>query len=154
MRPLATLSHLVYIIHANQSHWLQSSKELNIIKQSVNYTTDNVRSDNFRRAATNELHLKGQCLEVFCFWFFSLVSFPPSPKVSHLDRFKFFRKFAEMFACQGAPSVSTTSPVANCRRWQICHWYQRHRRQILLPVSLVLLILVAKHGNNFRLQTP
>jgi hypothetical protein len=38
--------------------------------------------------------------------------FPPSPRVFHLDRFEFFRKFAEIFASQGAPPVSTT-PVAN-----------------------------------------
>jgi hypothetical protein len=38
--------------------------------------------------------------------------FPPSPRVSHSDRFEFFRKFAEIFASQGAPLVSTT-PVAN-----------------------------------------
>ncbi len=38
--------------------------------------------------------------------------FPASPKVFHLDRFEFFRKFAEIFASQGAPPVSTT-PVAN-----------------------------------------
>jgi hypothetical protein len=38
--------------------------------------------------------------------------FPPSPRVFHLDRFEFFRKFAEIFASQGAPPVSTT-PVVN-----------------------------------------
>jgi hypothetical protein len=38
--------------------------------------------------------------------------FLPSPRVFHLDRFKFFRKFTEIFASQGAPPVSTT-PVAN-----------------------------------------
>jgi hypothetical protein len=38
--------------------------------------------------------------------------FPPSPRVFHLDRFEFFRKFAEILASQGAPPVSTT-PVAN-----------------------------------------
>jgi hypothetical protein len=38
--------------------------------------------------------------------------------------------------------------------WQICHRYQRHRQQILPTVLLVLLILVAKYGNNIRLQTP
>ncbi len=38
--------------------------------------------------------------------------FPPSPRVFLLDRFEFFRKFAEIFASQGAPPVSTT-PVAN-----------------------------------------
>ncbi len=40
------------------------------------------------------------------------------------------RKFAEIFASQGAPPVSTT----NCRRYQrhrrqICHRFQQHRRQ-------------------------
>jgi hypothetical protein len=38
--------------------------------------------------------------------------FPPSPRVFHLDRFEFFRKFAQIFGSQGAPPVSTT-PVAN-----------------------------------------
>jgi hypothetical protein len=37
--------------------------------------------------------------------------FPPHPRVFHLDRFEFFRKFAEKFWSQGAPPVSTT-PVA------------------------------------------
>jgi hypothetical protein len=86
--------------------------------------------------------LKGQCHEIFCFRFFQ----------------EFFRKFAEIFASQGVPPVSTT-PVANCRRyqrhrWQICHRYQQHRRQILPPVPLVLLTPVANNGNNIRLQTP
>jgi hypothetical protein len=34
--------------------------------------------------------------------------FPPSPRVSHLGRFKVFRKFTEIFAAQGAPPVSLT----------------------------------------------
>jgi hypothetical protein len=38
--------------------------------------------------------------------------FPPSHRVSHSDRFEFFRKFAEIFASKGAPPVSTTQ-VAN-----------------------------------------
>ncbi len=38
--------------------------------------------------------------------------FPPSPRVFHIDRFEFFRKFAEIFGSLGAPQVSTT-PVAN-----------------------------------------
>jgi hypothetical protein len=38
--------------------------------------------------------------------------FPPSPRVFHLDRFELFRKFAEIFASEGVPPVSTT-PVAN-----------------------------------------
>jgi hypothetical protein len=44
--------------------------------------------------------------------------FSPSLRVFHLDCFKFFRKFAEIFASQGAPPVSMTPganlpPVAN-----------------------------------------
>jgi hypothetical protein len=39
--------------------------------------------------------------------------FPPSPRVFHLDRFEFFRKFAEIFASQGAPTVSTTVTGGN-----------------------------------------
>jgi hypothetical protein len=38
--------------------------------------------------------------------------FPRSPRVFHLDHFKFFCKFAEIFASQGAPPVSMT-PTAN-----------------------------------------
>jgi hypothetical protein len=51
--------------------------------------------------------LKGQCHEIFF-----MNQFPPSPRVFHLDIFEFFRNFAEIFASQGAPPVSTT-PVAN-----------------------------------------
>jgi hypothetical protein len=43
---------------------------------------------------------------------FFMNQFHSSPRVLHLDRFEFFRKFAEIFASQGAPPVSTT-PVAN-----------------------------------------
>jgi hypothetical protein len=43
---------------------------------------------------------------------FFMNQFPPSPRVFHLDRFEFFRKFTEIFASQCAPLVSTT-PVAN-----------------------------------------
>ncbi len=101
---------------------------------------------------------------------FFMNQFPPSSRVFHLDRFKFFREFAEIFASQGAPPVSMTLVAnlhhryqwhwwqichqcqrhqrQNCRRyqrrqWQICHWYQRHRWQIFPPFLLALLIPVA-----------
>ncbi len=38
---------------------------------------------------------------------FFMNQFPPSPRVSHLDRFEFFQKFAEIFVSKGAPPVST-----------------------------------------------
>jgi hypothetical protein len=43
---------------------------------------------------------------------FFINQFPPSPREFHLNCFEFFQKFAEIFASQGAPPVSTT-PVAN-----------------------------------------
>ncbi len=52
--------------------------------------------------------LKGQCHEIFDLWFFheSVSTKPLSIP------YKFFRKFSEIFADQGAPPVSLT-PVAN-----------------------------------------
>jgi hypothetical protein len=48
---------------------------------------------------------------------FFMNQFPPSPRVFHLDRFEFFRKFAEKFAAQGAPPASST-PVATGKNLQ------------------------------------
>ncbi len=39
--------------------------------------TNHVRTENFEII----LPLKGQCHEIFCFWFFSWISFPPRPRV-------------------------------------------------------------------------
>ncbi len=55
---------------------------------------------------------KGTVSRDFLLLVFFMNQFPPSPRVFHLDRFEFFRKFAEKFASQGAPPVSAT-PVAN-----------------------------------------
>jgi hypothetical protein len=97
--------------------------------------------------------LTGTVSRDFLLLVFFLNQFPPSPRVSHLDRLEFFRKFAEIFASKGAPPVSTT-PVANLplverRRLKNCRRYQRHRRQILPPVSLVLLTPVANFATSF-----
>jgi hypothetical protein len=78
--------------------------------------------------------------------------FPPSPRVFHLDRFEFFRKFAEIFASQGAPPVSTT-PVANLPNLPPvstmpvanCHRYQRHRRQICHRCQIMATISGCRH---------
>jgi hypothetical protein len=61
--------------------------------------------------------------DFFLLLVFCMNQFPPRLRVLHLDRFKFFRKFAEIFASQGAPPVSktpatklppvSTTPVAN-----------------------------------------
>jgi hypothetical protein len=44
-------------------------------------------------------------------------SFSPKPQLHHYGRFKFFQKFAEIFAAQGAPPMSLT-PVANEKNLQ------------------------------------
>jgi hypothetical protein len=56
--------------------------------------------------------LKGTVSRDFLLLVFFMHQFPPSPRVFRLDHFEFFRKFAEIFASQGAPPVSTT-PLAN-----------------------------------------
>jgi hypothetical protein len=54
----------------------------------------------------------GQYHEIFCFWCFSRISFPPAPEYPIRTVSNFFRKFAEIFTSQSEPPVSTT-PVAN-----------------------------------------
>jgi hypothetical protein len=60
----------------------------------------------------SHLALKGTVSRDFLLLVFFMNQFPPSFRVFHLDRFEFFRKFAEIFASQGASPVLTT-PVAN-----------------------------------------
>jgi hypothetical protein len=64
-------------------------------------------------------YLKGQCHEIFCFGFFFQESPSPKPLKITLGSFRIFRKFAEIFASQGAPPVSTT-PVANFATSSAC----------------------------------
>ena len=49
---------------------------------------------------------KGTVSRDFRLLFFFMNQFPPSPLVYHQGCFDFFRKFAEIFAAQGAPPVS------------------------------------------------
>ncbi len=68
--------------------------------------------------------LKGQCHDIFCFWFFSCISFPPAPEYSIKTVSNFFK---------------------NSRRYsqlKVCHRCQRHRWQIEK-------ILNQKNFNNF-----
>jgi hypothetical protein len=88
-------------------------------------------------------NLKGTVSRDFLLLVFFMNQFPPHHRVFHLDRFEIFRKFAEIFASQGAPPVSTTpaaklppvptTPVANLPPVS----------QIFTPFSLELLIPVA-----------
>ncbi len=52
------------------------------------------------------MQLKGQCHEIFCFWFFSWINFPPPQSIHY----------------QG-------------HRWQMCLRCQRHRRQIATGIN-------------------
>jgi hypothetical protein len=63
------------------------------------------------------LALKGQCTRDFRLLVFFMNQFPPSILVYQYGLFEFFRKFAEIFAAQGKPPVSTT-PVANGKNLQ------------------------------------
>ncbi len=84
-----------------------------------------------------------------CF-FHESVSPKPWPWVSY--SVEFVRKFAEIFASQGAPSVSMTPAATgiNGRRYCWCHWYQwqiYHWCRWHPPVSLISTaraVLVAK----------
>jgi hypothetical protein len=58
------------------------------------------------------LDIKGTVSRYFFAYSFFMTQFPPSPRVSHWDRFEFFRKLAEIFASQSAPPVSMT-PATN-----------------------------------------
>jgi hypothetical protein len=123
-------------------------------------------------------YLKGTVSWDFLLLVFFMNQFPPSPRVFHLDRFEFFRKFAEIFASQGAPPVSTTpvanlppvsaTPVANFSTIFVVDTGGKFATGVndaggklplvsttpaanLPPVSLTP---VANNGNNIRLQTP
>ncbi len=61
---------------------------------------------------TKFITVKGTVSREFLLLVFFMNQFTPGPRVLRLDRFEFFRKFAEIIASQGAPPVSTT-PVAN-----------------------------------------
>jgi hypothetical protein len=104
------------------------------------------------------LSLKGTVSRDFLLLVFFVNQFPPSPRVFHLDHFKFFQKFAEKFASQGAPLVSAT-PVANFSTIfaSVIDTGGKFATGVndagskLPPVSLTP---VANNGNNIRLQTP
>ncbi len=80
--------------------------------------------------------LKGQCHEIFCFWYFSWISFPPAPEYSTKTVSNFFENSRRYSQVKEHHRYQR-------HRWQNCHRCQGHRRQIFLPVSLAVLILVA-----------
>jgi hypothetical protein len=67
--------------------------------------------------------------------------FPPSPILSHEDRFELFRKFAEIFASQGA-SVSDTGgklpPVSEAWGKVIHEKNQKSKNRVTLSIEMYL----------------
>ncbi len=76
--------------------------------------------------------LKGQCHEIFCFRFFSWITFPEAPD----NNIRIISNFFE-----NSRIYSQVKVHHRCQRHrrQICHRCQQHRWQILPPVLLVLL---------------
>jgi hypothetical protein len=91
--------------------------------------------------------LTGQCHKMFCFWFFHESVSPQPPRYP-------IRNVSNFFENSRRYSQVKVHHRNQRHRWQICHCYQQHRRQILPPVSLVLLIPLANNGNNIRLLRP
>jgi hypothetical protein len=78
-----------------------------------------------QRRSSQNVRLKGQCHEIFCFRFFSCITFSQAPD----NNIRIISNFFE-----------------NLRRYsqvKVHHWCQRHRWQILPTVPLVLLTPVA-----------
>ncbi len=61
--------------------------------------------------STFKRHLKGQCHEIFCFWFFSWISFPPAPEYPFTTLSNFFENSWRYLQVK------------------VHHQFQRHQRQ-------------------------
>ncbi len=88
------------------------------------------------QAYQNVLRRSRQCHELFCFRFFHESS-SPKPLKTTLGSFRILRKFRRYLQVKVHHQYLTTY------QWQICHQHQWYWRQILPPVRLVFLILVA-----------
>jgi hypothetical protein len=72
----------------------------------------------------------------FSFWIFSRIIFPQAPE-NNISVISNFFEYSWRYL-----------------QVKVHHWYQGNQRQILPPVPLVLLIMVAKNGNYIRLLIP
>ncbi len=90
-----------------------------------------------------KFYLKGQCHEIFCFWFFSWNSFPPAPEYSIKTISNFFENSLKKYS-----------------QLKVCHRCQQHRWQmekIFNQKNLVIFVWspLGSRGNiyiNFCLQ--
>ncbi len=88
------------------------------------------------KTSINLYILKEQCHEIFCFRFF-MKHLPQAPE-NNIRVISIFLENSWRY------SQVKLHHRYQRQQWQICHRYQRHRRQILPPVPLVLLILLAR----------
>ncbi len=116
------------------------------------YNFVEVSGHNFESSQVWGFSIKGQCHEIFCFWFFLWISFPPAPEYPIRTVSNFFensRRYSQVkvhLRCQrhrwqiaagindNLPPVSTT-PAANFATSSPCAvdtGCQRYRRQICL----------------------
>ncbi len=95
-------------------------KKISFLKKSFWWSANMckcIKTHLYQIRMLKNIFFKGTVSRDFSLLVFFINQFPPSPRVSHQDRFEFFRKFAEIFAAQGLPPVSTT-PVANGKNLQ------------------------------------
>ncbi len=101
--------------------------------------------------------LKRQCHKIFATGFF-MNHLPPSPLKITLGSFMFFRKFAEIFASQGAPPISMTPvenlPPVSTTPAAIFATDTTVVNDTCGKLSPLSTTPVANNGNNIRLQTP
>ncbi len=132
------------IIQKNQRN--VNFRKLKLTRRNI-VRFSSLKLDQFWGLNSNIQALKGQCNEIFCFWFFWWISFPPAQEYCIRTVSNFFENLRRY-------SQVKMHHRYQRHRWQICHRcqrhrrqnccrYQLHRRQIFPPISLVLLIPVA-----------
>ncbi len=69
-----------------------------------------------------KFNLKGQCHEIFKFWFFSWISFPQAPDYTIMAVLKFFensRRYSQLKFCHWCQQPVSLTPVANAKIFNI-----------------------------------
>ncbi len=81
--------------------------------------------------------LKGQCHEIFCFWFFSWISSPKPLRILKAvsNFFENSRRYSQLKVDHRCQRHRRQFCRRYRRRWQICHRYQRHRWQTMRLIS-------------------
>jgi len=88
------------------------------------------------RSISKDSTLKGTVSRDFRLLVFFMNQLPPSPWGYHQCCFEFFRKFAEIFAVQGAPPVSLT-PVARIFNHKSFNYFVGHLWEIELTYRYI-----------------